>query len=110
MIFKEQQSRDPKTPTEMPLPGENLLLWYALHHKKAQELAECNFLPGGYSPEHDSVGTLIPDFWTPSLSEINLCCLQATHSMAICYSSLNNQRQYQTLFTKNDMTTAKTLT
>lgn len=27
VIFKEQQSMDPKTPTEMPLPGENLLLW-----------------------------------------------------------------------------------
>lgn len=68
VIFKEQQSMDPKTPTD-------LLLWYALHHKRAQELAECNFLPGGYLPEPDSGGTLIPDFWTPALSEINLYCL-----------------------------------
>ena len=44
--------------------------------------------PGrGPSLEPNSAGILISGFQPPEVGEINFCCLQATPSVAFCYSS-----------------------
>ena len=47
----------------------------------------------GPSPDH--ADTLISDFQPPESWAINICCLQATQSVMLCYSSLNGLRHQE---------------